>query len=165
MAQDPPELPRDVGERAANALAPESGVFEDLDSAGFGDALARVARFWAENPVARAEASSRLAADLARIPLVTLAAWLGSDQIEPPVPVDAKDRRFADPAWSANPYFQGVRLTYLAACKAARDVVASAGLVLREGEEVDRKLLELRRMYEPYVNSMAQFLFMTLPPW
>src|SRR5207248_4420446 len=34
-----------------------------------------------------------------------------------------------------------------------------------DGDEVDRKLIELRRMYEPYVNSLAQFLFMTLPPW
>jgi hypothetical protein len=46
-----------------------------------------------------------------------------------------------------------------------RKTLASAGLVLRDGEEADRKLSELRRMYEPYVNSMARFLFMTLPPW
>jgi hypothetical protein len=49
--------------------------------------------------------------------------------------------------------------------KQMRETLATAGLALREGEEVDRKLAELRRMYEPYVNSMAQFLFMTLPPW
>ncbi|MDT4955424.1 MAG: hypothetical protein QOJ02_3562 [Acidobacteriota bacterium] len=49
--------------------------------------------------------------------------------------------------------------------KQVRESLASAGLVLRDGEEVDRKLWELRRMYEPYVNSMAHFLFMTLPPW
>ena len=135
MAQDSPELPRDVGERAANALAPESGLFEDLDSAGFGDALAKVARFWVDNPVARGEVTARLAADLARIPSVTLASWLGSEVVEPPVPVDANDRRFADPAWSGNPFFHGVRLSYLAACKAARDVVASAGL----DEDTSRK--------------------------
>ncbi len=128
MAQDSPELPRDVGERAANALAPESGLFEDLDSAGFGDALAKVARFWVDNPAARGEVTARLAADLARIPSVTLASWLGTEDVEPPVPVDDKDRRFADPAWSGNPFFSGVRLSYLSACKAARDVVASAGL-------------------------------------
>lgn len=46
-----------------------------------------------------------------------------------------------------------------------RKNLAAAGLVLREGEEADRKLAELRRMYEPYVNSMAHLLFMTLPPW
>ena len=33
------------------------------------------------------------------------------------MPVDAKDRRFADPAWTGNPFFHGVRLSYLAACQ------------------------------------------------
>jgi hypothetical protein len=41
----------------------------------------------------------------------------------------------------------------------------AAGLTPRDGDEVDRKLTALRKMYEPYVNSLAQFLFMTLPPW
>ena len=52
MAQDQSETPRDVGERAANALAPESGLFEDLDSAGFGEALAKVVRSCVANPLA-----------------------------------------------------------------------------------------------------------------
>ncbi|HEX8844351.1 MAG TPA: potassium channel family protein [Pyrinomonadaceae bacterium] len=46
-----------------------------------------------------------------------------------------------------------------------RRSLAAAGLTLRSGTEAERQLAELRRMYEPYVNSMAQFLFMTLPPW
>jgi hypothetical protein len=49
--------------------------------------------------------------------------------------------------------------------KQVRETLATAGLSLRDGAEADLKLAELRRMYEPYVNSMAQFLFMTLPPW
>ncbi len=43
--------------------------------------------------------------------------------------------------------------------------LASAGVSLREGEEAEKKLAELRRMYEPYINSMAEYLFMRLPPW
>jgi hypothetical protein len=46
-----------------------------------------------------------------------------------------------------------------------RRILASAGIALRDGSEAEKKLMELRRMYEPYVNSMAGFLFMTLPPW
>jgi hypothetical protein len=46
-----------------------------------------------------------------------------------------------------------------------RKTLATAGLMLSDGEEADRKLAELRRMYEPYLNSMAHLLFMTLPPW
>jgi polyhydroxyalkanoate synthase subunit PhaC len=127
MAQDQTETPREVGERAANVLAPESGLFEDLDAVGFGGALAKVLRAGVVHPFVPGQAAFRLAADLARVPLVTAASWLGLP-VEPPVPVDAKDRRFADPAWTGNPLFHGVRLSYLAACRAARDVVASAGL-------------------------------------
>ena len=73
----------------------------------------------------RAGAAVQLANDLARIPVVAGAKAIGTD-LEPPVPVDPKDRRFGDPAWSGNPLFYGTRLTYLAACRWARDVVATA---------------------------------------
>jgi hypothetical protein len=46
-----------------------------------------------------------------------------------------------------------------------RRTLAAAGIEVRHGAEMERKLAELRRMYEPYVNSMAWFLFMNLPPW
>jgi polyhydroxyalkanoate synthase subunit PhaC len=127
MAQDPTETPTEVGERAAGVLAPESSLFEDLDAAGFGGALAKVLRSGVSHPLAPGQVALRLAADLARVPMVTAASWLGRP-VEPPVPVDAKDRRFADPAWTGNPLFHGVRLSYLAACRAARDMVAAADL-------------------------------------
>jgi hypothetical protein len=43
--------------------------------------------------------------------------------------------------------------------------LVSAGVTLRVGDEAENKLAELRRMYEPYINSMAEYLFMRLPPW
>jgi hypothetical protein len=43
--------------------------------------------------------------------------------------------------------------------------LATADVALRDGDEAERKLTELRRMYEPYINSMAEYLFMRLPPW
>lgn len=43
--------------------------------------------------------------------------------------------------------------------------LTAAGATLREGDEAERRLAELRRMYEPYVNSMAENLFMRVPPW
>ncbi len=46
-----------------------------------------------------------------------------------------------------------------------RDVLAQHGLKLRDGEEADRRLLELRRMYEPYIYALASYLNQTLPPW
>jgi polyhydroxyalkanoate synthase len=127
VAQDLTQTPKEVGERAANSLAPESGLFEDMDAAGFGAALAEVAKAGVAHPLVPGQVAMRFAADLARVPLVTASAWLGRP-VAPPVPVDAKDRRFADPAWTANPLFHGLRLSYLLACRAAQEVVASAGL-------------------------------------
>jgi voltage-gated potassium channel Kch len=46
-----------------------------------------------------------------------------------------------------------------------RRTLASYGAKLREGPAADAELLELRRMYEPYVYSLAKHLLLTLPPW
>lgn len=46
-----------------------------------------------------------------------------------------------------------------------REIFLAAGVSVREGDQADQKLAELRQMYEPYVNALAQFLFITLPPW
>ena len=66
---DPPEL----AERAAGVLGPESGLFEDLDAAGFGDALRRALQANLTHPANALSATVRLAADLARIPIVSAA--------------------------------------------------------------------------------------------
>ena len=41
----------EVAERAASVLAPESGLFEDLDAAGFGDAVTKAIRAALSNPL------------------------------------------------------------------------------------------------------------------
>lgn len=46
-----------------------------------------------------------------------------------------------------------------------RKAFANAGLVLQDGAEAERKMNELRRMYEPYVNAMSTYMFMRLPHW
>ncbi|MCO1655566.1 PHA/PHB synthase family protein [Pseudonocardia humida] len=116
-----------VAERAAGVLGPESDLFEDLDAAGFGEALRLALRANLTHPAAALSASVQLAADLTRIPIVSAARWVGRE-VEPPVALDPKDRRFADPAWTANPLYYAARLTYAAASRFARDVVGSAQL-------------------------------------
>jgi polyhydroxyalkanoate synthase len=116
-----------LAERAAGVLGPESALFEDLDAAGFGDALRRALQASLTHPVPTLSASLRLAGDLVRLPAATAARWLGRD-VDPPVPLDPRDRRFADPAWDGNPLFYATRLGYLAAARFARDVVAAAPL-------------------------------------
>src|SRR5882672_3729401 len=46
-----------------------------------------------------------------------------------------------------------------------RATLARHGVRLGEGESVNRKLAELRRLYEPYVNSLATRLLLAVPSW
>ena len=45
-----------------------------------------------------------------------------------------------------------------------REELRAAGLPLREGPAVDAKLTELRGLYEPFVNALAEYLRFALPP-
>jgi len=38
-------------------------------------------------------------------------------------------------------------------------------LKLLDGDEADRRLTELRGMYEPYIFALASYLMQPLPPW
>ena len=46
-----------------------------------------------------------------------------------------------------------------------RTTLTSAGLKLRVGSDMDKKLSELRRMYEPYACSLSNHLHIAVPPW
>ncbi len=46
-----------------------------------------------------------------------------------------------------------------------RATLAAAGLQFREGDADGQRLARLRHMYEPYVESLADRLYLTLPPW
>jgi len=46
-----------------------------------------------------------------------------------------------------------------------RDALAEVGLVFRQEEDAEQRLYDIRRMYEPFVNALAQHLLLNLPPW
>ena len=46
-----------------------------------------------------------------------------------------------------------------------RETLASVGLSLRDGPDVEHRLRRLREMYEPYLGALAGFLLMPLPSW
>jgi len=46
-----------------------------------------------------------------------------------------------------------------------REILAKNNTNLRDGEEAEQKLDELRGMYEPYVCALSEMLLMPLPPW
>jgi hypothetical protein len=51
------------------------------------------------------------------------------------------------------------------ALAAVRDLLGAAGLQVRVDAAADRKLGQLRQMYEPYVHALAVQLLMPLPAW
>jgi len=46
-----------------------------------------------------------------------------------------------------------------------RTELARQGVVISDGAEVEKRLAELRVLYEPYVYALGRRLLMTLPPW
>ncbi len=46
-----------------------------------------------------------------------------------------------------------------------RDILAQHGVRLHDGPEADRRLNDLRNMYEPYLYALAEYLNQSLPPW
>src|SRR6202162_150972 len=46
-----------------------------------------------------------------------------------------------------------------------RDTLAAQGMKLHDSEAADAQLLKLRKMYEPFIYSLAVHLSQTLPPW
>ena len=46
-----------------------------------------------------------------------------------------------------------------------RAALAAERITLREDSTAEESLATLRRMYEPYVNALAEYLLMALPPW
>jgi polyhydroxyalkanoate synthase len=109
------------------ALGPEAGAFVDLDPALFGRALAAAAAGAARHPAPAAWAGLRCGLDLTRTGLAAALRAAGGSAAGP-VPPDAGDRRFADPAWEDNAGFFALRQSYLVLRRLAQDLVAAAAL-------------------------------------
>ncbi len=46
-----------------------------------------------------------------------------------------------------------------------RDALAEVGLRLQHEEDAEKRLYDMRRTYEPFVNALADHLLLNLPPW
>ena len=113
-----------VGADASEVLGPESGMFAQLDPVDFGSSMLSVLGRAAGHPDEVGSAWLRFGAAVAGAGPAAVARWLGSDR-EPPVPVDDRDKRFADPAWDANPGCFALRQAYLAARRLGEDLLAA----------------------------------------
>ncbi len=119
-----------MAEGAAGALAPESELFADQDVADFNGALLQVFRSALTHPAATAGAAMLLTSRLAQVPAAAVGRWIGATGA-PPVPLDPKDRRFADPAWQDNPAFYSLRLVFESMAAFTGDLIAGTGLDTR----------------------------------
>jgi polyhydroxyalkanoate synthase subunit PhaC len=121
------ETPDDRAQHAAFALGPETDLLAEVDAAGLGRALGQVFTGAMAHPAEVGEAWLRYGAALAQIPAVALSSWLGRP-IEPPVTLNPRDKRFADPTWSDNPAFYSLRMSYQAFADLTDRLVSAAGL-------------------------------------
>ena len=84
MAPELTESLREVAERAAGVLGPESAIFEDMDAAGFGGALGKAVGAAVMRPVTPIKSAVHLATSLvADLQLMAAAAtWVYAAQIQ-----------------------------------------------------------------------------------
>jgi polyhydroxyalkanoate synthase subunit PhaC len=120
------DSPWDVADQAVGAIAPEGGEFGQADVADFGRALASALRASVTSPASTFGATLRLMTRLVPVPAVAVSRWFGSE-LPPPVELNPKDRRFADPAWADNPFFYALRLSYEIAGRFGYDLVDGTG--------------------------------------
>ncbi|WP_020107816.1 alpha/beta hydrolase [Nocardia sp. 348MFTsu5.1] len=95
-----------------------------VDPIGWGPATASVAGRAVKNPKALATASTTYAGRLARIPLAA-ARVFNDDDPNPPLPIDLRDKRFADPAWRENAAFFALCQSYFATRALVDDLTAA----------------------------------------
>jgi poly[(R)-3-hydroxyalkanoate] polymerase subunit PhaC len=113
-----------AGADASEVLGPESSVFAQVDPVDFGSSVLSVLGRASGRPDEVRDAWLRFATAMAEAWPAAVGHWLGEDG-EPPVPVDDRDKRFADPAWDGNPGYFALRQAYLAARRLGEDLLAA----------------------------------------
>jgi polyhydroxyalkanoate synthase subunit PhaC len=126
---------------AAAALGPLRRLFPG--SAGI-ELAARLAR----RPVDLGRRMGSLAVQLGRV-------GLGTSTLAP----SARDRRFADPAWTSNPLLRRLVQVYLAAGQTAEQVLADADLEWREAERMAFVVDNLVQALAPSNNPVVSPVF------
>jgi polyhydroxyalkanoate synthase len=154
MVRDPEAFARNVarmiegaGKAAAAYLKPRE---EGLKPASNGDelvgvfkTLASVGEYWLAEPTRALDAQARLWSGYMDVWNRTLQR-MGGEKVEPAIKPDARDKRFQDPEWSNNQFFDFIKQMYLTTSKWADEMV--------EGAAVDE---HTRLKAEFYVRQIA----------
>ncbi|CAN5171895.1 class I poly(R)-hydroxyalkanoic acid synthase [soil metagenome] len=124
----------EVPARTIEAIAPDAGLFADLDPLAMGRVLAQVSAGLLRHPLGAARAGGRAATGM-----LTSAALAASRALGQPVPArlaPAKgDNRFSDAAWEHNALYFALRQAYLQWNRLAEDLLDAAGLDERQRQK------------------------------
>ncbi|MHC8509744.1 MAG: class I poly(R)-hydroxyalkanoic acid synthase [Rhodospirillales bacterium] len=101
-----------VPERLAEAGSGALGQIPDADPLGAGETFMTAAARMAANPLRTAQAQTDLWWDHVELWRRTALRMAGQD-VEPLIEPERGDRRFKDPAWSENPFFDSIKQSYL----------------------------------------------------
>ncbi|MET0606347.1 MAG: class I poly(R)-hydroxyalkanoic acid synthase, partial [Beijerinckiaceae bacterium] len=110
-------------------------------------ALGQVAQSWLASPEKTIEAQTRFTSGFIDLWASTLRRMSG-EAAEPTIATPKGDKRFNDPDWTANPFFDFLRQAYLHTTNWAGDMV-------REAENIDP---HVRRKADFYVKQIASAL-------
>ncbi len=116
LAENTGRIVEEAGKVAAAYIRPrEDGTTSSLiadESTHMGKTLGRIVESWAASPQRSVEAQSNLANGMLELWTSTLKRMQG--EVAPPVAAaDPRDKRFADPEWTENPYFDFIKQAYL----------------------------------------------------
>jgi polyhydroxyalkanoate synthase subunit PhaC len=128
-------------------LAGESSSLANAELGEIARTLGEVAERWMGEPQRALEAQTRLTSGLIGLWTDALRRFEGED-VPPAQPPDPTDRRFKDPAWTQNPFFDFLRQSYVHTAKWAEDMV-------HEAKDIDP---HTRHKAQFYVRQLAAAL-------
>ncbi len=137
------KLAEEGGKALAAYLSPiEAGRADPAFADNVGDAartLGKIAEYWMSDPTRALQAQTGIATHFVDLWGATLRRFSGDDAPEV-VPADRSDKRFADPEWRQNPFFDFLRQAYSLTTNWANDLVENA-------ETVDETTRERAKFY------------------
>jgi poly[(R)-3-hydroxyalkanoate] polymerase subunit PhaC len=120
----------EAGKAASAYLKPREEGKAAIDFAGKYDevvkTLALLGEYWLSEPERMVEAQNRLLAGYIGLWSSALKRMMG-EPVKPVVEPDPRDRRFKDPEWSQNQFFDFIKQVYLITSRWAEELVEKAG--------------------------------------
>lgn len=120
-------------------------------------AIGQVAEYWYADPQRTVEMQTRLGKSFLEL-FTSASRRLAGEETEPVFKPDPRDKRFSDPEWSSNPYFDFVKQAYLVIADWAKYLVEHA-------DELDPAVRQKAEFYtRQMMNALAPSNFVFTNP-